>query len=257
MDTNLKEKEVLIDIESDEGSPGAHTERDPSSGGRKGNVSLKRLISGVLSFNGSSEGEPGEYTQETTKLLADRNTGQGNVPLLEKGNERQKGGKFNKAAKPPRPPKGPVLDAADMRLLKEITKIAKRKQERMERIKVIKKMKAAKVQSPSSSSSSSSASSNATISAMIITGFFFLVILLQGILSQCSILFLSCSMHNALHYLVYIVNLICFAQGKSFSHYVASHELHAKCFKTPFFWCNRSRYWKKILKNYMSRKKMH
>ena len=187
MDTNLKEKEVLIDIESNEGSPGAHAERVPSSGGRKGNVSLKRLVSGILSFNGSSEGESGEYTQETTKLLVDRNMGgQGSVPLLEKDNEGRKGEKVNKAAKPPRPPKGPTLDAADMRLLKEITKIAKRKQERMERLKAIKKLKAAKARSPSSSSSSSLASSSATISAMFITGFFFLVIILQGLGSSTS-----------------------------------------------------------------------
>ncbi|KAL8527181.1 hypothetical protein ACS0TY_005163 [Phlomoides rotata] len=183
MDTNLKEKEVLIDIENREGSPGAHV---PSSGGKRENASLKRLVSGILSFDE-------EHPHETTKLLADRNRGgEGNVPLVgkenetENENERRKGWKVKKAAKPPRPPKGPTLDAADMRLLKEITKIAKRKQERMERIKAIKKMKAAKALSASSSSSSSLASSTATISAMFITGVFFLVIILQALVSSTS-----------------------------------------------------------------------
>lgn len=190
MDTNLKEKDVLIDIESNERSHGAHVERGPSSGGKKGNASLKKLVSGILYFNGSSDNEPGEYPHETTKLLVDRNTGgQGNEPLVEKGteNERLKGEKVKKAAKPPRPPKGPTIDAADMRLLKEITKIAKKKQERMERIKAIKKMKAAKALSTSQSSACSLASSGATISAMFITGFFFLVIIFQGIFPSYSL----------------------------------------------------------------------
>lgn len=183
MDIELKEKEVLIDIESNEGS---HAERGPSPGGKRGNISLKKLVSGILNFNGPSDNEAGGNSHETTKLLVDRNTGgQGNEPLVEKGteNERQK---VKKAAKPPRPPKGPTLDAADMRLLKEITKIAKKKQERIERIKAIKKMKAAKALSTSTSSSSPLASSGATISALIITGFFFLVIIFQGLGSSTS-----------------------------------------------------------------------
>ena len=174
MDIELKEKEVLIDIESNEGS---HAERGPSPGGKRGNISLKKLVSGILNFNGSSsDNEAGENPHETTKLLV-------NEPLVEKGteNERQKVEKVNKSGKPPRPPKGPTLDAADMRLLKEITKIAKKKQERIERIKAIKKMKAAKALSTSPSSSSPLASSAATISALFITGFFFLVIIFQGL----------------------------------------------------------------------------
>ncbi|KAL0389738.1 UNVERIFIED_CONTAM: putative pre-splicing factor ATP-dependent RNA helicase DEAH2 [Sesamum calycinum] len=124
-----------------------------------------------------------------TALLADNNPGQqpcqGPLPLAEKDHEkeRRKAGKVKKAPKPPRPPKGPSLDAADMRLIKEISKIAMKKRERIERLKAYKKMKAARLPPPSSSSSSSafSPSSGGTISAMVITILFILVLIFQGL----------------------------------------------------------------------------
>ncbi|KAK4418030.1 hypothetical protein Salat_2215700 [Sesamum alatum] len=201
--SNSKAKDVVVDIESGEASDGANVKRDPISGKKWGKKSLNRLVGGILGFNGSPESEPGikadamsdgglvEDPQETTALLADKNPerqpSQGLLPLVEKDHEkeRRKAGKVKKAPKPPRPPKGPSLDAADMRLIKEISKIAMKKRERIERLKAYKKMKATRLSPPSSSSSSSSSSflpsSGGTISAMVITILFILVLIFQGL----------------------------------------------------------------------------
>ncbi|KAH6813924.1 hypothetical protein C2S51_022942 [Perilla frutescens var. frutescens] len=187
-----KEKEVVIDIENGDA--------DPHSDSKWGNKSLNKLVSGILNFNGSSDDEPGvdsdgvsgggsaeELPDETTKLLAGQQ-GEGPRPVAkENDKERRKGGRVKKASKPPRPPKGPTLDAADMRLLKEISRIAIKKRERMERLKALKKMKSPRLSSslsPSSSPSSPVCSSTATISALFVTLFFFLVLILQGLSSS-------------------------------------------------------------------------
>lgn len=193
-----KEKEVVIDIENSE----ANANKDTPSDSKWGKKSLNKIVGGILSFNGSSDDEAGvdsdggsaeEPPNETTKLLGDKppgRQGQGAVLPVEKDRERErrKGGKVKKAAKPPRPPKGPTLDAADMRLLKEISRIAIKKRERMERLKALKKMKTGRLPSALSASSSSSSSSMwssaATISAMFVTVFFFLVLILQGLSSS-------------------------------------------------------------------------
>lgn len=195
-----KEKEVVIDIENGD----ANANKEPPSDSKWGKKSLNKIVSGILSLNGSSDDEAGvesdggsaeQPPNETTKLLADKapggqQQGQGPVLPVEKDNERErrKGGKVKKAAKPPRPPKGPTLDAADMRLLKEISRIAIKKRERMERLKALKKMKTGRLPSALSTSSSSSSSSiwasAATISAMFVTVFFFLVLILQGLSSS-------------------------------------------------------------------------
>lgn len=192
-----KEKEVVIDIENSE----ANANKDTPTDSKWGKKSLNKIVGGILSFNGSSDDEAGvdsdggsaeEPPNETTKLLGDKppgRQGQGAVLPVEKDRERErrKGGKVKKAAKPPRPPKGPTLDAADMRLLKEISRIAIKKRERMERLKALKKMKTGRLPSALSASSSSSSSmwsSAATISAMFVTVFFFLVLILQGLSSS-------------------------------------------------------------------------
>ncbi|KAL0436004.1 UNVERIFIED_CONTAM: hypothetical protein Sradi_0308300 [Sesamum radiatum] len=198
--SNSKAKDVVVDIESGEASHGANVKRDPVSS--KAKKSLNRLVGGILGYNRSAESEPSikadaisagglvEDPHETTALLADNNPerqpSQGLLPPIEKDHEkeRRKAGKVKKAAKPPRPPKGPSLDAADMRLIKEISKIAMKKRERIERLKAYKKMKAARLPPPSSSSSSSSSfspSSGGTISAMVITILFILVLIFQGL----------------------------------------------------------------------------
>ncbi|KAK4406911.1 hypothetical protein Sango_0272100 [Sesamum angolense] len=198
--SNSKAKDVVVDIESGEASHGANVKRDPISS--KAKKSLNRLVGGILGYNKSAESEANikadaisaggllDDPHETTALLADNNPGQqpcqGPLPLAEKDHEkeRRKAGKVKKAPKPPRPPKGPSLDAADMRLIKEISKIAMKKRERIERLKAYRKMKAARLPPPSSSSSSSSAfspSSGGTISAMVITILFILVLIFQGL----------------------------------------------------------------------------
>lgn len=187
--SNSKEKEVIVDIDSVEASLlESREERDHAPNKKPGRkISLNKLVSGVLGFKGSVDDEPGtksdslscvsvDQPNETTGLLANQNSDMPPV-LKDQEKERRKGGKGRKASKPPRPPKGPSLDAADMRLIKEISKIAMKKRERMERIKAVKKMKA--VRSPSSPSSFSS-SMGGTISAMIITVLFFLVLIFQG-----------------------------------------------------------------------------
>ncbi|KAL1558368.1 hypothetical protein AAHA92_08846 [Salvia divinorum] len=206
-----KEKEFVIDIENGE----ANGSKDSSSDSTWGKKILKRIGSGILNLNGSVDDEAGakseeELANETTKLLSDKTEGgeegeglvppvnerggEGRAPPVEKEKEnenereRRKGGKAKKAAKPPRPPKGPTLDAADMRLLKEISRLAIKKRERMERLKALRKNKLPRLSSPSSSSSSSSSvcSSAATISAMFVTVFFFLVLILQGLNASTS-----------------------------------------------------------------------
>lgn len=178
-----KEKEVVIDIENSD----ANANKETLSWGKR---SLSKLVGGIFSLSSrSSDDESGadsvcgstEEPNETTKLLPEKTP-------VEKDNEkeRRKGGKVNnkKAAKPPRPPKGPTLDAADMRLLKDLSRIAIKKRERMERLKALKKMKTGRLPSALSSSASSSSSmwsSAATISAMFVTIFFFLVLILQGL----------------------------------------------------------------------------
>lgn len=190
-----KEKEVVIDIENGDAS----VSKDPSSNTKWGKKSLNKLVGGILSLNESvgdesvakREEEEGEAPTETTRLLGDKvsegEESEGLRPVVGKENERErrKSGKVSKkAAKPPRPPKGPTLDAADMRLLKEISRIAIKKRERMERLKALKRMRSNRLPSALSSASSSSSSmcsSAATISAMFVTAFFFLVLILQGI----------------------------------------------------------------------------
>ncbi|XP_057782247.1 uncharacterized protein LOC131000390 isoform X2 [Salvia miltiorrhiza] len=205
-----KEKEVVIDIENGDAN-------DSSSDSTWGKKSLN-IVTRILNLNGSVDDEAGvksdvgseeELASETTKLLGDKASegeegeglmppaerdnergGEGRVPPVEKEKEkeRRKGGKVKKAAKPPRPPKGPTLDAADMRLLKEISRLAIKKRERMERLKALKKTRSPRLPSSLSSSSSSSSvcSSAATISALFVTVFFFLVLILQGLNSSTS-----------------------------------------------------------------------
>lgn len=197
--SNSKEKEFVVDIESGEASHGALVTRDPITGDKWAKKSLNKLVGGILGFNRSANGHSGgsvENPHETMGLLVDKNPGgqpsQGLLPLVDKDHEKEsrKAAKVKKAPKPPRPPKGPSLDAADMRLIKEISRVAMKKRERIERLKALKKMKAARLPSPSSSSSSSSSSfspsSGGTISAMVITILFFLVLIFQGISSSSS-----------------------------------------------------------------------
>ncbi|KAL8054638.1 hypothetical protein ABFX02_04G005400 [Erythranthe guttata] len=181
---NSKEKEVIVDIESGEASELAIAQRDPVSGNKPRKISLNKLVSGVLGYKGSDS----NLDEETMELLVEKNPveqqNNGILPPVGKDNNdkgRTKAVKVKKAPKPPRPPKGPLLDAADMRMVKEISKIAMKKRERIEQVKALKKMKAARLPSQSSSSSL-----GGTISAMVITVLFFLVLIFQGLGSSSS-----------------------------------------------------------------------
>ncbi|XP_028786110.1 uncharacterized protein LOC114742027 [Neltuma alba] len=97
------------------------------------------------------------------------------LPHVKNNNGKEKKKKTNaKPPKPPRPPKGPLLDAADKKLVQDIAEIALRKRERIKKMKATRKMKARKA---------SSSSSCAGLSAMVITIFFFAIIIIQGIRS--------------------------------------------------------------------------
>ncbi|CAI9774268.1 unnamed protein product [Fraxinus pennsylvanica] len=193
---NLKEKGIVVDIESGGTSSDDDTGSDSVLGKKQAKELLKKIGSSSLGFNGSSEveaslkskavlGEPGEESHESVRLLIEKSPGglqnQDLMPVVEKRHEKERSkiGKSKKASKPPRPPKGPTLDAVDMRLVKEISVLATKKRERIERMKALKKMKAAK-------SSSSSPSSCSTIPAMILTILFCLVIIFQGLGSRNS-----------------------------------------------------------------------
>ncbi|XP_027934890.1 uncharacterized protein LOC114190275 isoform X1 [Vigna unguiculata] len=82
-----------------------------------------------------------------------------------------------KPPKPPLPPTGPSLDAGDQKFVKELAELALRKRARVKKMKAVRKMKANK---------SSSSSTYTNLSAMVITVFFFLVIILHGIRSVSS-----------------------------------------------------------------------
>lgn len=106
------------------------------------------------------------------------------MAIVEKkhGKEKRNNTKYKKAPKPPRPPKGPSLDAADVKLIKELSALAMKKRARSEQMKAMKKMKEAK----SSSSSSSLILKNSSVSALVITILFFVIILFQGFCSRSS-----------------------------------------------------------------------
>ncbi|KAL3849660.1 hypothetical protein ACJIZ3_011542 [Penstemon smallii] len=196
MEYKKLEENELVDIESGESSNGGNT--------RRKNKSLNKLVSGALGFSESDDICEAKGN-DNIELLVDTKNGERKdqelVPLVVTDHEKDKlrAEKAKKASKPPRPPRGPFMDAADMRVVREIYKIATQKRERVERMRELKKIKAAKSSSSSSSpppsppssssssppslppSSSATASSGATISIMVITFLFVLVIIFQGL----------------------------------------------------------------------------
>ncbi|XP_051141684.1 uncharacterized protein LOC127258757 isoform X2 [Andrographis paniculata] len=203
--SSSKEKQVIVDIESDDQGYEAQGNRETTSrGNKRGKRSLEKHASGVLNYNGSSgcDGEasttaaansedlPGESfenaSEPSLELLHDRDFEE-QQRLIEKGQEkeRRKAGKVKKAAaaKPPRPPNGPTLYAADLWLIDELSRMAMiKKRERSERAKALKTMQSGRGSSTSSTSLSSA--QGATIFAMVITVVFLLVIIFQGITTR-------------------------------------------------------------------------
>lgn len=121
----------------------------------------------------------GNTTNANVELLIDigprREESQknGNIAKKKYVNEKHKKANSRKPPKPPRPSKGPFLDAADQKFVREISELAMRRRARIERIKELKKKKAVK----------GSSTGNSSISAMIITLLFFIVIVFQGMVA--------------------------------------------------------------------------
>ncbi|KAI7992865.1 hypothetical protein LOK49_LG12G00967 [Camellia lanceoleosa] len=192
-----EERDLLIDLESGR----IISEEGSSQGAVLGNRQVKNafntVVSGFLGLNRSVGGESG--VNSYSNLGETSKSGAGNVEgllgsssgevsgehmaIVEKkhGKEKRKNTKYKKAPKPPRPPKGPSLDAADVKLIKELSALAMKKRARSEQMKAMKKMKEAK-----SSSSSSLISKNSSVSALVITILFFVIILFQGFCSRSS-----------------------------------------------------------------------
>lgn len=174
-------RELEVDLESGGTTNEEDKMSDPISANGQTKTILKRACTGPVDFHGLA------YSSNFSELAA------GNVELLIDNNSEGQEGKQNitfvdrkvvvekriknlkKPPKPPRPPKGLSLDAADQKLMKEITELAMRKRARIERLKALKKMRAAKTSSWSSS-----------LSAMVITIVFCLIIIYQGISSRYS-----------------------------------------------------------------------
>ncbi|KAF1880351.1 hypothetical protein Lal_00048988 [Lupinus albus] len=201
--TTPRKKDIDFDLESggntseeDSSNDLCVSERDPKS-------ALTWSLNGVLNFDGSDKSESGAescsnlaksdnfevvYDDENLELLVDKGLehfqDQEQLSLVNNGNHGIHKSKIinpRKPPKPPLPPKGPSLDAVDQKFVKELAELALRKRARVKKMKATRKMKAIK---PSSSSSS-----YANLSAMVVTVFFFLVIIFHGIKSVNSAAF--------------------------------------------------------------------
>ncbi|XVF32921.1 hypothetical protein REPUB_Repub17cG0124700 [Reevesia pubescens] len=186
-----RKRDVEVDLESGgTTSEDERTEDHVSSSNLQTDKTFSTVSSDLLNFDRIGKGEGGINSfsssssfgvveGENMVFLVDKNSeGEENhelMALVEKNFAEDKCKKTNsrKPPKPPRPPKGPLLDAADQKLVREIAELAMRKRARMKRIKAMKKMKAEKA-----------SSSSISLSAMVITVLFCLVILFQGIYSR-------------------------------------------------------------------------
>jgi len=188
-----KEKEVEFDIESGENTSEEDTSNDERDSNSKNGFPWS--WNGVMNLDGSEKGKNGiEASCSCSSNSCDVfGVDECNLELLvDKGLENVNGNhgkqkiKFTnprKPQKPPLPPRGPSLDAGDHKFVKELAELALRKRARIKKMNAVKKMKASK--SPSSSTYTN-------LSAMVITIFFFLVIIFHGklhvpLLGLCSI----------------------------------------------------------------------
>ncbi|KAH7578225.1 hypothetical protein ACOSP7_000571 [Xanthoceras sorbifolium] len=179
------EREFEVDIESG----GTTSEEDKTKDLISENGQTKTVpysvLSGLLSFDRyvkpssgmnlcSNSLKFGEAPDENVELLKDKNseeeTNEHAAPVKKCVEGKRKKTNSTKPSKPPRPPNGPSLDAADEKLVREIAELAMRKRARMERIRALRKMKAAKT-----------SNFNSSLSALIITLLFCLIILFQGL----------------------------------------------------------------------------
>uniref|UniRef100_A0A6M2EJB2 Uncharacterized protein n=1 Tax=Populus davidiana TaxID=266767 RepID=A0A6M2EJB2_9ROSI len=175
-------RELEVDLESGGTTNEEDKMSDPISANGQTKTILKRACTGPVGFHRlANSSNFSDLAADNVELLIDNNSegedGKQNVTFVDRKDVVEKRIKKNlkKPPKPPRPPKGLSLDAADQKLMKEITELAMRKRARIERLKALKKMRAAKTSSWSSS-----------LSAMVITIVFCLIIIYQGISSRYS-----------------------------------------------------------------------
>lgn len=191
-----------MDVEFDLESGGNSSEEDATNALYLSDRESKTGFHGVLNFDGSDKGEIGvescsNSTNSGDVVVVDEDNlellvGKGQLPYYVNGNPaRQKVKLANprKPSKPPLPPRGPSLDAGDQKFVKELAELALRKRARIKKMKAVRKMKASK---------SSSSSSYTNVSAMVITVFFFLVIILHGKLAVLLLVLLSSTRCNVI-----------------------------------------------------------
>ncbi|XP_074267708.1 uncharacterized protein LOC141591261 [Silene latifolia] len=184
-------REFLVDLECGGGTITSEDEGSGESGdtvpscriGRKTLVSRATCCNGAMSSESDTDSSDDLLNKSNAgcrqiELVVDKCSGceetEDLVAVLEKRNpgEPRKKQKMKKPSKPPRPPKGPLLNASDLKLVKELSEIAARKRARIERMKALRKMKQTKRPNYTSS-----------ITALIITLLFFIIIIFQGAFS--------------------------------------------------------------------------
>lgn len=191
-----RETDIDLDLESGENT----SEEDTSNDERESKSGFRWALNGVLNLDGSDKGKNGIQScssssnsggdivgvvdEDNLELLVDNKDlehVQHQFPYVNGNHTKQKSKPMmpsnpRKPTKPPLPPKGPSLDAGDQKFVMELAELALRKRARIKKMKAVRKMRASK----SLSSSSSSSSTYTSLSAMVITIVFFLVIILHG-----------------------------------------------------------------------------
>ncbi|KAK7278161.1 hypothetical protein RJT34_23186 [Clitoria ternatea] len=190
-----REKDIDFDLESGGNSSEEDSNNDLCVSERESKGGCRWAWNGFLNFDGSDKGKSGiESCSNSAKScdVVDENSldlfmgkalehVQHQLPLVNVNNANQKTKLTipKKSPKPPLPPKGPLLDAGDQKFVKELAELALRKRARIKKMKAVRKRKASKL-------SSSPSSTFTNLSAMVITVFFFLVIIFHGIRSSSS-----------------------------------------------------------------------
>ncbi|KAJ7973255.1 Transmembrane protein [Quillaja saponaria] len=141
-------------------------------GGKHSNMSLGRLRSGSLAFDGSKSGSRSnknmvDYGEDLEALAGEvRKKAVSSMGKMKKGIWKKTSSK--KTSKPPLPPRAPSLDASDMLLVRKNSELSKIRRANTERLKLLKKIRVDKA-----------SSMNVNIFAMIVTILFCVIILFQ------------------------------------------------------------------------------
>lgn len=181
-------RDLEADIESGRTASSDESTGDSISVHSAGKKIFNKLLTGPLSYDGPIKTEfadnllSSRYNAgESIELLVKKSSGDeesgDSVVSLENTvvKEKKKKPCSKKPPRPPRPPKGPSLNDSDIKIMKEISELVARKRARIERMKAIRRMKAPKK------------SSSGSLTALVITAIFFLVIFVQGFCSKSSV----------------------------------------------------------------------